>query len=348
MNQKPFARATMRRRAVEHRHVFEVAIRHLIVPFCLAFVLALATESQAVDQVSPSSGSESGLAAWQIAPVVEGDGYLSQPATGGFGGQELWVCDSADVWTWQVLPSSVIYKPYLASVKESRMAAHLMDLRNDGMMFDGTLGGRAGLFRYGNSADVLPQGFQFDVEASAQVRLDIPEEVDVRSTDYRAGAQLTYGVTRHQFRLGYYHVSSHVGDEFLLKNRGFRRLNYARDVLIFGYGFNVTPNLRLYGEAGWAFWADVADPWEFQFGIDFAPAYPTGFRGAPFVALNGHLREELNFGGHFTLQTGWAWRSDEDGHLFRMGLHYFNGQSNQYSFFAFHEEQIGFGIWYDF
>ena len=31
-----------------------------------------------------------------------------------------------------------------------------------------------------------------------------------------------------------------------------------------------------------------------------------------------------------------------------MGLIYFNGLSNQFSFYNEHEEQIGFGIWYDF
>jgi hypothetical protein len=247
-----------------------------------------------------------------------------------------------------VLPNSIIYKPGLASVKESRLAAHLMSLRHDGWMLDGVLGGRFGVLRYGNLADVLPQGFQFDVEASAHVRLDIPEEVDVRSADYRAGGALTWGIGRHQMRFGYYHLSSHLGDEFVLKNPGYPRLNFARDVLILSYGYNVTDNLRLYAEAGWAFAANVAEPWEFQCGIDYAPAYPTGFRGAPFVALNAHLRQEVNYGGNFVLQTGWAWRSDRKGHLLRMGLHYFNGLSNQFSFYNEHEEQIGFGIWYDF
>jgi hypothetical protein len=322
--------------------------KRLNVPIWLTLVIIAAAASPVAGQAHRSPSPELGFDQWQITPSDTVVDQLPHPATEAFASQETWVCNTSDAWSWQVLPDGVIFKPYLAGVKESRMSAFVTDLRNDGWMFDGTLGGRVGIVRYGNCADVLPQGFQFDVEASAQVRLDIPEEVDVRSTDYRAGAQLTYGIGRHQWRFGYYHVSSHLGDEFFLKNRGYPRLNYARDVLILGYGFNVTPNLRLYAEAGWAFWADVADPWEFQFGIDYAPAYPTGFRGAPFLALNGHLREELTFGGHFVLQTGWAWRADENGHLFRMGLHYFNGQSSQYSFYAFHEEQIGFGIWYDF
>jgi hypothetical protein len=283
-----------------------------------------------------------------IQPVDPIAHELPHPAADAFGAAETWAGGYDDVWCWQILPDGIIYKSYLAGVKESRLAAHLVHLRGDGWMKDGVLGGRFGVVRFGNQADVLPQGFQFDVEGSAHVRLDIPEEVDVRSADYRAGGVFTWGIGFHQVKFGYYHLSSHLGDEFVLKNLGFQRMNYARDVIILGYAVNVTYNLRLYAEAGWAFAADVAQPWEFQFGLDYAPAFPTGLRGAPFLALNAQLREELNYGGNFVLQTGWAWRSDRHGHLLRMGLIYYNGESNQFSFVYDHEEQIGFGIWYDF
>ena len=46
--------------------------------------------------------------------------------------------------------------------------------------------------------------------------------------------------------------------------------------------------------------------------------------------------------------TGWAWVSDRDRRLLRLGVHYYNGESSQFSFFDEHEEQFGFGIWYDF
>jgi hypothetical protein len=60
------------------------------------------------------------------------------------------------------------------------------------------------------------------------------------------------------------------------------------------------------------------------------------------------LREELDFGGALNVQGGWAWRSDVTAHLFRVGLEYYNGASKQYSFLPFHEQQLSFGIWYDF
>ncbi|MCA9203601.1 MAG: hypothetical protein KDA59_11170, partial [Planctomycetales bacterium] len=69
---------------------------------------------------------------------------------------------------------------------------------------------------------------------------------------------------------------------------------------------------------------------------------------APFFAANVHLRQELDYSGPFTVQAGWAWRSANNGQLLRIGLHYLNGPSNQYSFYRRIEDQIALGIWYDF
>lgn len=253
-----------------------------------------------------------------------------------------------DEWCWQILPSGIIYSSYLAGTKESRFSLHLFHADHDGWLFDGTLGARVGLLRFGDRNPYRPEGFQIDAEGSGQVRLDIPEERDVRAVDFRAGVPLTYGVGPHRWKFGYYHLSSHVGDEFLLKNPGFTRMNYSRDVLVLGYAYYLTDMLRIYGEAGWAFYSDVCKEWEFQFGLDYSPAGPTGIYGAPFWAVNGHLRQEIDFSGVFTAQVGWAWKSDFSTAMLRTGLHYLNGQSNQLSFYNTHEHQIGWGLWYDF
>lgn len=254
---------------------------------------------------------------------------------------------AGDPWGLVVLPESLIYRSYLAGIKESRMGAQLVNRQDDGTLLDGTLGGRIGILRLGPRDK--PLGYQVDVEGSAQVRLDPAEDVDVRSVDFRAGVPFSYGWGNQQIKFGYYHLSSHLGDEFVLKNPGFKRLNFARDVLILGYSIYPTERLRFYGEAGWAFWSDVSGLWEFQFGAEYAPTRPTGIRGEPFWAINGHLRQEVNYGGGLTAQAGWAWRDDGPaGRLFRIGLHYYNGESPQFSFFDDFEQQIGGGVWYDF
>jgi len=255
-----------------------------------------------------------------------------------------------ECYGWTLLPKSLVYKPYMAGEKESRLSAHIAKIEDDTTVFDGNLGGRFGVLRYGQDSDTwLAEGIQWDVEGSAHVRLDIPEDVDVRSVDFRAGTHVSWSYSNPQLRgrFGYYHISSHLGDEFLMKNPSFQRVNYARDVLILGHSYYVNPNLRVYGEVGWAFYHKVSDPWELQFGVEWAPTAPTGFHGKPFLAINGRLQEELNYGGALTVQTGWAWVGEVPGKTLRVGLHYHNGASSQFSFYNTYEQQIGFGIWYD-
>ncbi|MDP6443953.1 MAG: DUF1207 domain-containing protein [Pirellulaceae bacterium] len=253
-----------------------------------------------------------------------------------------------DEWHVQILPEGLVYRPYLAVVNQPRFSAHIVGEKDDGWLFDAALGSQVGLWRWGTLDNNMPEGWQIDAEGVAFLRLDIPENLDVRSADFRAGVPVSYACGRHRTRFGYYHLSSHLADEFLLKNPGFPRLNYSRDVLLLGHSFYFREDSRIYGEAGWAFKSDVSKEWEFILGLERAPVRPTGIRGAPFYAVNVHLREEVDFGGTFTAQAGWAWRGDRSGRLLRMGVHYLNGKSPQFSFFNTFEHQIGFGVWYDF
>ena len=252
-------------------------------------------------------------------------------------------------WSWQILPEGLIYRSYLAGAREPRLGAVLFEERDDGALLDASIGARVGLLRYGTPAVDRPEGWQLDVESAAFPRLDPDEDLDLRSADFRVGTILTYGVGRWQSKFGYYHLSSHLGDEFLLKNNGFERLNYSRDAIVFGQSFFPVEDLRLYAETAWAFeYEGGSEPWEFQLGFDYSPVRVTGVRGAPFLAVNGHLREEHDFGGNVVLQTGWQWRGPGPGRLLRTGFHYYNGKSPQYSFFDEHEEQFGLGLWYDY
>lgn len=247
-----------------------------------------------------------------------------------------------------VLPEGLIYRSYLAGPKEPRMSAGIVSIPDDSTMWDATVGGRLGIFRIGNSDPIRPRGFQMDVEAAAMLRLDIPENVDVLGADYRVGFPLTWGDEFSQGKFSYYHMSSHLGDEFWEKNPEFPLYRQARDALVLGHSLYLTDSLRIYGEVGWAFYCVASEPWEVQFGLDYAPRVATGFRGAPFFAANGYLREEFDFGGGMNLQVGWAWRSDMTAHLLRLGFQYYNGPSTQYAFLPLHESQYGLVLWYDF
>ncbi len=253
-------------------------------------------------------------------------------------------------WFWQVAPEGIIYRSYWAGVHEPRMGLQLIRLNNGDSFWDPTLGARVGLLRFGNDDPLHPQGWQVDVEGAALPRLTLDDIRDLETVDFRGGVPLTYGVDNWQFKLAYYHLSSHLGDEYAISHPGSLadRINYVRDSFVLGASYYPVPVMRLYGEVGYAFNATGgAEPWEIQFGTELSQPGPTGNRGTPFLALNGHLRQEQNYGGDFTAEAGWLWRN-KSGQTMRVGAFYFNGSSSQYETFNKFEEQIGAGVWYDF
>lgn len=252
-------------------------------------------------------------------------------------------------WMWQLLPEGLIYRSYLAGPKEPRFSGVLFRDQGGTWYIDSTLGARVGILRFGTPDPYKPEGWQLDVEGAAFPRLNMDENQDLDAADFRAGIPLTYGIGNLEAKFAYYHTSSHLGDEFMIRHPDVERINYVRDALVLGLALRPVPNIRLYGEVGWAFYSDGgALPWEFQFGAEYAPMQATGFRGAPFMAVNGYLREEQNYSGTLTAQVGWMWRSRYNGPMLRTGFQYLNGKSPQFQFFDQFEEQFGWGLWYDF
>lgn len=255
---------------------------------------------------------------------------------------------SGDWWSWQFLPDGLMYKSYMSGGRESRFASQWIHERDQGWLWDVALGGHVGILRFGNRNEAWPEGWQIDVEGAAFPRLDLENDRDLVSTDFRFGIPLTARCGRWEGKFGYYHLSSHLGDEYMVRYNTLDRINFVRDTLVLGVAFYPHPDWRLYSEAGWAFYTGGgSQPWEFQFGIDASSAEPTGICGGPFFTVNGRIREELDYGGNFTMQTGWQWRG-RTGRVARTGLQYFNGMSDQYQFFDRHEEQLGVGVWYDY
>lgn len=250
-------------------------------------------------------------------------------------------------WEWQILPDGLLYRSYLAGPKEPRFGyAWLYDTYGKSWVNDATLGGRMAILHFGTNDPITPQGWEVDIEGAAQPRLNGSHNLDLVSSDFRVGVPITWREGPFQAKLAWYHVSSHAGDEYLISHPDYQRINYRRDAIVLGSGYFPLPDLRLYGEIGYAYLTDGgARPWELQFGWEYAPNYPTGSRGAPFVAMNGYLRQEVDWGGDFTMMAGWAWRGK---HLIRAGLQYTVGETTQWQFLGQSQQLVGVGIWYDY
>ena len=259
-------------------------------------------------------------------------------------------------WVNEVLPEEILFRSYLGDPKGARMASRILHETNAGWMWELEAGGRIPLFRFGTPSDTVgrsgrPEGWQVDIEGAAFPRLNFEQELDLDYTDFRVGLPVTYQRGNWQYKIEFYHLSSHVGDELLIRDPTFQRVNYLRDAIRLSAGYFVNPDVRLYGEAEWAWNAHGgAEPWHFQFGFDYSPTQPSIDlrQPQPFFAANVGLREDVNFGGGVNIVTGLQWRGANSDHLFRFGVEYYNGKSYQYEIFDEHEELLGIGFWFDF
>jgi len=247
-----------------------------------------------------------------------------------------------------------MYPAYLAGVNESRFGSTWNKDDDLGWIWDITLGGQMPILRYGTRNSVLPEGFQLDIEGSVHLRLDIKRARDMDANDFRFGIPISYAVKNWQFKTGYYHLSSHLGDERILRlnNEGYDspwdRTNYVREAWILGVAYRPYRDVRLYAEADFAFWlGEGTKPWHFQFGAEYSPIAPTGWIGRPFAAIHTRLLQERNYDGNLCIQCGWQWRGSRN-QLFRVGLQYFTGISEQYEYlYVKRENKVGIGLWLD-
>ena len=140
-----------------------------------------------------------------------------------------------------------------------------------------------------------------DVEAAAFPRLTFDEYRDLVAVDFRYGFPLTCRRGPLELKFSFCHLSSHLADEFILSGRTFNRLNFVRDALVLGLALWPTDALRLYAESGWAFHVDGgSEPWQFQFGADFSPAY--SIRSIASPSRSGRFSRAWSCGA----TRGWA------------------------------------------
>jgi hypothetical protein len=258
---------------------------------------------------------------------------------------------SGQPWSWEILPTGLLYRSYLAGEKEPRIGwSSLYDFNQERTVWETALGGRVGLLRYGTCDTPNPQGFQLDAEGAVFTRL-LPSEPStmMEAADFRFGFLGTFRKNHIAFKAGYYHISSHLGDEFLIANPAFPRINYVRDAAIVGVFGDVTPNLQAYGEVANAIGREGgAEPWEFQTGCQFCPKPTRGLRGAPFAGINSYVRQDFNWVTSINVIVGWNWVGPSSGRRFRIGMQYYNGPALQYSFLDRRERLLGGGLWFDY
>jgi len=136
------------------------------------------------------------------------------------------------------------------------------------------------------------------------------------NADYYCGLPVTYAVGRWAFRLRGYHISSHIGDEFLIFNPGFDRRNPSAEYIDWAVSYYITDEIRLYSNLGWIVQCDDSFPagnWYSELGAELR-MLSMGFYdecqnlfGHPFFGMHFHFNNRYDTHIDSTYVLGYEW-----------------------------------------
>lgn len=136
------------------------------------------------------------------------------------------------------------------------------------------------------------------------------EKIGLVNSDYYVGLVATALCDNWSFRLRYYHISSHLGDEFMVAYPAYKRLNPSREAIDFFASYQLSYALRLYAGLGLNTRSNESfriKPWYIEYGTEtrvfgWASGYLCLFF-QPFLAM--HFRNwqymDWNFDATYAL-----------------------------------------------
>jgi hypothetical protein len=193
---------------------------------------------------------------------------------------------------------------------------------------------------------------QIELEGALWAVFDpLHESSPLVNADYYVGIPICYSQGNWSFRLRGYHISSHIGDEFLLNHPHFDRKNPSTEFLDFAVSYQWTKEIRLYGLLGWRARQDESfccSRWYSEAGFEWR--FPRwGYRdycnrlyGEPFIGV--HLRYQPDFDQRIdaTYVAGFEWGKFSGlRRKLRIFLEYHNGYSVEGQFCKIRTDYVG-------
>lgn len=174
---------------------------------------------------------------------------------------------------------------------------------------------------------------------------------DLVNSDFFVALPLSVKTGPFSAQARVFHQSSHLGDEYLLRNR-VDRINLSFEGVDLLASWNFGDVLRVYGGGGGLFRTDPGDlaPWFVQGGFELTSPYPLFTKLLyPVAALDIQAAEGIDWDAGYSARTGVEFRSAWlEGRRLQWLLEYFNGRSPNGQFFERHIEYFGTGLHFYF
>ncbi len=261
----------------------------------------------------------------------------------------------------EAFPSDDVFRPLLADPKQPQFFANWRSTRSRTDRTTSNIGSVAigenfGFYTRRDGCN----GWQISLLTGIFAQFDLDEKnAQLVNTDFNVGIPITWRAGNWSARLRYYHQSSHIGDEFLGANPGFKPITFILEEVdaILSYDYRW---LRVYGGGGYLVHREPAtfDRGKVQWGFEArAPSMRTRILvpfldrlvvtpvlSADFKSIQAHewIIDSNVLGGFEWSRTGSLRR-------FRIMANYFHG-FNPYGLFAINQkiESIGLGAYFMF
>lgn len=219
------------------------------------------------------------------------------------------------IWLPEAPP---LFRPFIA---DPRQVTYSVGWRYEKHLFNENIipvsyGDILPIFRWVN---IFQPGGQLDfgIEGALWAIFDpLHDSSPLVDADYYVGFPVSYSCGNWAFKLRGYHISTHIGDEFLLNHKHFHRKNPSIEAFDFFFSNQYSRNLRLYGGIGWVACQD--DSYRvgrvyLQGGFEWR-YFQWGYQdncnrlyGVPFVALNLYYQSHFENNLNTTLAVGYEW-----------------------------------------
>ncbi len=197
-----------------------------------------------------------------------------------------------------------------------------------------------------------PGWWEAGVQAGVFAVFDLDaESKDLVNADYFVGLFNTYKYRDFTAMARLFHQSSHLGDEFLLRETSTNRVNLSYEQVDLKLSYHFLDMFRIYAGGGYLFDQEPAglDPWSVQYGVEFRSPWPgPTARVRPIAAVDIQNRQENAWHADVSARAGLQFEGLFPGRNFQILLEYFRGNSPNGQFYRDKVEYLGLGVHFHF
>ena len=257
---------------------------------------------------------------------------------------------------------TVLYPPMIANPRATIYSAayHIGDRVMGTKSIAVSLGDNFPIFLWRN---VFPwQGdLQIDIQAGIwsvfKMGVHHNREIsELMNTDYLVGIPLSYAFDKWAFRFRLYHVSSHLGDEFMKHHPEVIRLNPSMEAIDLFTSYQINMHVRVYGGLGYVFHSDKTYPiipplyieWGGELRVFGKKFFYHRLYGTPFLAIYIRNWQVNHWNFDSVSMIGYEFSKLQGvGRKMRLFIDYHNGYSEG-QFFKERTSYTSFGLSWGF